>query len=273
MRKSQFWALSLLACATLFTACSKDDDGEDVNPDLTAGGMNFGETTSAVVVINPVINEGSTTTLTPGTARKDVAVRIGDMPVQTTDAMGLAVFNDIPTGTQNLHFDEASLSFDVMQQGELYDLIVSYTGDAAYVVPVVRYPIGGEVRVLQPGDDISAAAAEDNAVILLEEGSYTGDVLVSGEGVLIFGHWDPVEGPQSVIEGNLSFNGGSGRIRGLQVNQTITVNANSFSAAFSHFNNADLKGNDMVLLRNTFSGENVTVPSSSAVLVDNFGIQ
>jgi hypothetical protein len=273
MRISKISILTLLACSSLFfSSCSKDD-AEAVDPDLSAGGMNFGVISSAVVVVNPHINEGSTTTITPGDNRKDIALRIGELPVQTTDASGLAVFNDIPVGAQSHQFDNTSLNFEVENKGELYDLIVSYTGDAAYIVPVVRYPIGGEMSVLKPGDDLAAAASTDNAIILLEEGTYEGDVLVSGENVLIFGSWDPVEGPKSILEGNLTFNGGAGRIRGLQVNQTITVNANGFSAAFSNFNNADLKGNSMVLLRNTFTGEQVVVPSSSAVLVDNIGIQ
>lgn len=267
--KKLAFAVALCSSAIL-GSCGGD---EPVDPDLSAGGMNFGKMTSAVVVVNPVINEGSSTTVASGTGRSGISVQIGELEAVTTDATGLAVINGIPTGSQSLTFEEGSLPFDVVNEGELYDMIVSYSNDVAYIVPVVRYPIGGAITVLKPGDDLAAAASEDNAILFLEKGSFSGDVLVSGENVLIFGTWDPVEGPQSVIDGNLTFNGGAGRIRGLQVNQTITVNANSFSAAFSNFNNADLKGNSMVLLRNKFSGESLTVPSSSAVLVDNTGIQ
>ena len=264
-------AFALAVCSSsLFTSCGND---ESVNPDLSAGGMNFGKVTSAVVVVNPVINEGSATTVPSGTNRSGVPVQVGELPAVSTDNTGLAVINGIPTGTHSLLFKDGSLSFDVVNEGELYDMIVSYTNGVAYIVPVVRYPIGGTITVLSPGDDLNAAVSEDNAIILLNEGTYAGDVLVSGENVLIFGTWDPVEGPKSILEGNLTFNGGAGRIRGIQVGQTITVNANSFSAAFSTFNNAELKGNSMVLLRNKFSGESVVVPSSSAVLVDNIGIR
>ena len=263
--------LSLTLTSALFlSSCGKDDP---VEPELSAGGMNFGKVTSAVIVVNPVINEGSSTSIPSGTTRKDVSIQLGDLPAITTDATGLAVINNVPAGAQTLKFNNGSLGFDVTNPGELYDLIVSYKDNVAYTVPVVRYPIGGTITVLNPGDDITAAASDDNAVIFLKEGSFPGDALVSGSNVLIFGTWDPVKGPLSVIEGNLTFNGGSGRIRGLQVNEKITVNANAFSAAFSNFFNAELKGNSMVLLRNKFSGESVVVPSSSAVLVDNVGIQ
>lgn len=268
LKKTAF-ALAVSSCQ-LFSSCGGDDD---VNPELSAGGMNFGKVTSAVVVVNPVINEGSSTTVPSGTSRGGIQVQVGELEAVATDNSGLAVINGIPVGSQSLTFKDGSLDFEVANQGELYDMIVSYTDGVAYIVPVVRYPIGGAVTVLKPGDDLAAAASTDNAILFLEVGTYPGDVLVSGENVLIFGTWDPVEGPKSVIEGNLTFNGGAGRIRGLQVNQTITVNANSFSAAFSNFNNAELKGNGMVLLRNKFSGESVVVPSSSAVLVDNIGIQ
>lgn len=267
--KKIVFALAVSSCS-FFTSCGGDDN---VNPDLSAGGMNFGKVTSAVVVVNPVINEGSSTTIPSGTGRSGITIQVGELEAVSTDNTGLAVINGIPTGSQSLTFKHGSLDFNVVNQGELYDMIVSYTDGVAYIVPVVRYSIAGELMVLKPGDDLAAAASEDNAILFLEEGTYTGDVLVSGENVLILGSWDPVEGPKSILEGNLTFNGGAGRIRGLQVNQKITVNANSFSAAFSHFNNAELKGNSMVLLRNTFSGESVVVPSSSAVLVDNVGIQ
>lgn len=271
MKSFKSLLLALVASSSLFiSSCGKDEPV--VDPSLSPGGMNFGKVTSAVVVVNPIINEGSSTSIPSGTARKGISVQIGDLPAVTTDASGLAVINAIPAGPQSLMFNNGSLEFDVANQGELYDMIVSYKDNVAYTVPVVRYPIGGTVTVLNPGDDISAAASEDNAILFLGEGIFPGDVLVSGANVLIFGTWDPIDGPKSIIDGNLTFNGGAGRIRGLQLNKMATVNANGFSAAFSNFYNADIKGNSIVLLRNKFTGESVTVPSSSAVLVDNVGI-
>ena len=61
-------------------------------------------------------------------------------------------------------------------------------------------------------------------------------------------------------------------MRGVTVNSLTTVNANGFSAAFCEFNDAAISGNSVSLLRNVFNGTNVSVPSSSAVLLDNVGI-
>jgi len=61
-------------------------------------------------------------------------------------------------------------------------------------------------------------------------------------------------------------------MRGVTVSGIVTVNANGYSAAFCTFNNADITGNSVSLIRNIFTGTNVTVPSSSAVLLDNVGI-
>lgn len=272
MKSLRLLLFTLATGGSLFLNSCKDDDAPVINPNLTPGGMNFGLISSAVVVVNPVINEGSSTTVPSGSTRSGVTIKVGELPSVTTDNNGLAVINDIPTGAQSLMFNNGNLSFDVANKGELYDMIVSYTNGVAYIVPVVRYPIGGEVTTLNPGDDITAAASNDDAIIFLNPGTYTGDVLVSGSNVLIFGSWDPLEGPKSILEGNLTFNGGQGRIRGMQVNGMTTVNANGFSAAFSKLYNADIKGNSIVLLRNAFTGPSVVVPSASAVLVDNEGI-
>lgn len=271
MKHLRLLLLSMAASGSLFLSSCKDDDPV-INPNMTPGGMNFGLISSAVVVVNPVINQGSSTSIASGPARRGVTVQVGDIPAVSTDDTGLAVINDIPTGSHSLKFNNGGLPFDVVNKGELYDMIVSYTNNVAYTVPVVRYPIGGTVTVLNPGDNLTAAAANDNAILFLNPGTYAGDVNVSGTNVLIFGTWDPIEGPKSIIAGNLTFNGGSGRIRGMQVNQMITVNANNFSAAFSNLFDANIKGNGIVLLRNRFAGNSVTVPSSSAVLVDNIGI-
>jgi hypothetical protein len=74
------------------------------------------------------------------------------------------------------------------------------------------------------------------------------------------------------VNGNLTVMGGNTRVRGIKVSQRITASANSFSAAFCQFNNANITGNTNYLIRNSFTGSQITVPSSNAVLVDNTGI-
>jgi hypothetical protein len=85
--------------------------------------------------------------------------------------------------------------------------------------------------------------------------------------------WDAIDGPQSVINGNLTVNGGSIRTRGIKVTGKVKSNANSYVAAFCTFNNAEITGNGITLLRNNFTGT-ATAPqsSSNSNLLDNKGI-
>jgi len=69
--------------------------------------------------------------------------------------------------------------------------------------------------------------------------------------------------------GNITVSGGGVRMRGLMNEGLLTVNANLYSAAFCVLNDADIKGNEVSLIRNVFNGTQVSVPSSSAVLLDN----
>jgi hypothetical protein len=234
----------------------------------------FGEVTSAVVIVNPVINQGSSTTVTSGIFRSNVPVRAGTITPVSTDATGLAVLEAIPTGAVPLSFPTGNISLNVVQQRELYDGVVSVKDNGVQeVISAVRYPIGGQTRVLSPGADISQAASVDNAIIYLTRGVYPGDVEVRGAGVLLFGEWSPLDGQLSSLAGNLTVQGSSCRVRGLKVDGRITASANSFSAAFCHFFNASITGNSSSLIRNSFTGSQITVPSSNAVLVDNTGIR
>lgn len=239
-------------------------------PEPVAPGA-FGEVTSAVVLLNPVINQGSTITVQPGATRADVEIRAADLEPVRTDSSGLAVITGLPTGTVPFELGEASTNVQVIQEKELYDIVLAWRGGSlTHVIPPVRYPIGGEVRVLAPGSRIQDALADD-VIIVLEAGTYPGNVEIREEGVLIFGAWSIEEGPLSTIEGDVSVFGGGNRMRGVKVSGKLTSNANGFSAAFSNLGSAYITGNSVSLLRNTFA-EGVTVPSSSAVLVDNIGI-
>jgi len=247
----------------VFTGCKKDDP----SPTPIAG--NFGEITSAVIIVNPVINDGSTTTVTSGPLREGVSISSGDLDPVSTDATGLAVIKGLPTGIVSLDFDIGSVSINVVQDKELYDVVVSYKDNVTEIIEEIRYPIGGEVIVVDPGGDLSGPFNTDNAIVVLGEGSFEGDYNITGEGILIFGTWSEADGTKSVFTGNIIVRGGGVRMRGLKIEGMLTVNANSYSAAFCDFNDADIKGNNVSLIRNVFSGDVVNVPSSSAVLLDN----
>ncbi|CAM4047798.1 hypothetical protein G4177_12465 [Corallococcus sp. ZKHCc1 1396] len=249
-------ALSLVGC------------GED--PPASPG--RFGEVTSAVVLVNPVINQGSTTSVATGGERSGVEFQAEDLTV-ATDSTGMALVEDLPTGTVTLDFDPGTYSFQVVREKELYDVVLAYRdGTVQPLFPPVRYPLGGEVVEVEPGESIAEAAASDDTIVLLKEGTYPGNLELRAEGVLIFGAWSPTRGPLSVIEGNVTVLGGGNRMRGVKVTGRLTSNANTFSAAFSDIASATITGNGVTLLRNRFTAGQATVPSSNAVLVDNTGI-
>lgn len=261
IRSLVFGVFSLL----VMMGCSNDDETPIAGPVA----LGFGEVTSAVVIVNPIINEGSSTTVTSGVVRQGVSIKPGDMDDVTTDVTGLSVIMGLPTGTVPLQFNVGSVDVNVIQDKELYDVIVSYKDNVTEIIEEVRYPIGGAVLKIAPGQDLAGPFNTDNAIIVLEEGIYEGDYNIPAEGVLIFGAWDQTEGPKSVFTGNITVSGGGVRMRGIQNDGVLTVNANLYSAAFCVLHDADIKGNEVSLIRNIFNGTQVTVPSSSAVLLDN----
>jgi hypothetical protein len=233
----------------------------------------FGEITSAVVIVNPVINEGSTSGVIVGIDRAGVPMEVAEVGEARTDATGLALLEGLPTGEMSIAFDSGEVGLSVVEERELYDVVVAVRDDGAtHVFPPVRYPISDNVIELSDGGDLAAAAANDDAIILLGPGTYAGNFEIRAEGVLILGAWSIIDGPLSAIEGNLDVLGGSGRLRGVRVNGTLSSPANNFSAAFCDVAGANISGNGVTLLRNVFVEGRATVPSSSAVLVDNEGI-
>ena len=259
-----------LLTATVFaaSACGGSDASTEAAQPL------FGEETTAVVIVNPVINENSTTDVVPGTARAGIHVGIADGgPATITDDTGLAVLVDIPVGELELEVGHGVLPLDVVEEGELHDVVVSLRdGEAEHVIPPVRYPIGGDIIELRDGDSLEAAVADD-VVIFLGPGRYSSDFELRNENVLIFGSWDPVEGPLAVLEDNFAVLGEPNRIRSVALEGTLTSRANQLSTSFSYLEGADITGNGVSLIRNQFQDEaETTVPSSNAVLVDNDGI-
>lgn len=254
-----------LFCALMVTGCGGDDSPG------TPG--RFGEVTSAVVIINPVINRGSTINVSPGSQREGVEFEAANRVQGRTDSTGLALVEELPTGTVELDFDPGTYSFQVVRARELYDVVLSYKdGSPQPLFAPVRYPLSETVVRVEPGQSIAQAAASDGTILMLEPGTYSGNIELRAEGVLIFGAWSPTEGPLSTIEGDVTVLGGGNRIRGVKINGRLTSNANNFSAAFSDIASATITGNGVSLLRNRFTVGQANVPSSNAVLVDNTGI-
>lgn len=259
--------VTLLAVLLFSLMCNRN------NP--TSNPFDYGLITSAVIVVNPVINQGSSTNIQPGSIKANVSVQAGGLTQVFTDSTGLVVIKDLPVGPGlPIIFDSGTVTLDVIQEKELYDCVVSVTLDSVqYIFPPVRYPIyGDKVIYLQPTDDIADYISDDNTVIVLSEGVYQGNFEIRAEGVLIFGAWSPTVGPLSIIKDSVNVRGGMTRMRGLGIEGKITVRANNFEAAFCEFGSADISGDNVMLLRNEFTEGQAIVPSSSAILVDNKNI-
>lgn len=233
----------------------------------------FGEVTSAVIIVNPRINQGSSTSVLPGSQRAGVVIAPGTLPEVQTDSTGLALAQGFPTGTLPLKFDTGTVNLNVVAEKELYDVVVAYGPSGVQeILPAVRYPIGGQVKVVQPGESIASAATADGTIVVLKAGKYSGSFDLTAEGVLVFGEWAQDGGSASTIEGSVTVRGGNIRMRGVKVTGALTSNANGFSAAFCDLATANITGNGVTLIRNNFAAGSATVPSSNAVLVDNAGI-
>jgi len=235
----------------------------------------FGLTTSAVIVINPKINQGSSTNLVPGIQREGIAVRADTALPVTTDSNGLAILTGILVDSMlPIIFANAqdTLLLHVHREKELYDVVVSFKNNVVEkLFPAIRYPIGGEIIILDTTLKIVDSLTDD-AIIVLDSGIYKGNFEIRERGVLIFGAWDAEKGPLSVIDDNVFVYGGAVRMRGVKIQGKLTVRANDFEAAFCEFESADISGNGVMLLRNKFTVGQAIVPSSNAVLVDNENI-
>jgi hypothetical protein len=87
-----------------------------------------------------------------------------------------------------------------------------------------------------------------------------------------WGQWDAELGPLSKITGNVSNTGGVSRIRGVEIQGTLTVTGSEFSMAFSKVASASIKGNMVFLPRNEFTSGTAAVDGQNTILVDNDGL-
>jgi hypothetical protein len=266
------YRIVILLLAVILLQCG--DKSTDSEGDLTDTPGAFGDTTSAVIVVNPVINQGSSTTIESGSARSGIEIKVDGLPPVTTDSTGLAVVTGLPVAAAvPIIIGNDTVFFQVFQEHELYDVVVAYRDTVLQTIfPPVRYPIGGDIVILNPGDNISSFISDDSTIVLLKEGIYSGGFEIRAVGVLILGAWSPTEGPLSVIKDSIRVLGEHTRFRGVKIEGKITVRANYFEAAFCEFGSADILGDGIMLLRNTFTQGQAIVPSSSAILVDNINI-
>jgi hypothetical protein len=275
-------AISVAATTALFGACG-DDSGSDGSGGGTSSGVGGADvvagTTAIVAIVNPVVNDANAAAVPAelGTERASIAVDAEPGEDDVTDATGLALV-EVPTGPIDLSVGDApALPHSVLAAGDVYDAAVAYDGAAAAFFPntPIRYAVGSESGAFffDPDDaidDIQARLGEDDVVVVLRPGTYTGSLDIRGRGAVLFGEgWSD---RAVVIDGSVIANGEQVRLRGLTITGDLTSNGNGFGISFSVVRGgADIKGNGGAFLRNVFCGS-ATVPSSSATLLDNVGI-
>jgi hypothetical protein len=260
----------VLTLAALAAGCGGGPTTDD--PDVTAGA------TVIVAIVNPVVNDAHNTGVPAslGSEREGFVVDAepGGDDV-TEDGIGVV---EVPAGPVDLAVGEAVLPLTVQAEGDVYDTPVAVTGaDAAFFdATPIRYPVGkdsGAVFFLpeSPLSDIEAALSEDDRVVVLGPGTYTGSLTITGKGVLLFGEgW--TEGAV-IIDGSISADGEEVRLRGLTITGGLAAKGNNFGISFSTvLGETNITGNAGAYVRNVFCGS-ATVPSSNATLLDNYGVE
>jgi len=258
-------------CLVLGAGCGSNG----VDPDKP-----FGDT-RVVVVVNPEENEGNTAQppAVVGSEVEDVGVDANPGGAATTDETGLAVVGGLSVGSTDLVLGggPASVGFEVVGDGDVYDAAVAYSDDgsqaAFYSGFPIRYGVGGDIVVIGSDEDpaqAQQALSTDNTIVFFENGEYVGDLTITGEDVILFG--EGIEEPSVVVDGNIEVRGGNVRIRGVTITGDLTVFGNNFGMAFSVVQGAtQLNGQAISFLRNVFC-QGANVPSSNAALYANEGL-
>jgi hypothetical protein len=272
---------SVLLALWLASGGCKGDDDESTDAGLDGGDLPAGST-AIVVILNPVPNDGHSVGLPGivGSTRGGVAIDAVPGGEDVTNATGLAVVA-AEVGSTALRISDVgtppALDLDVLAAGDVYDAAIAFDGGAAEYFPLtpIRYAVGqGSGAVfIEPGtaiSDIEDELSVDEVVVVLRPGVYTGDLTITGRGVLLFG--EGFSKGNVVIDGSVSALGEAVRLRGLTIAGNVTSAGNNFAMSFTEVRgSASITGNGGAFLRNVFCGQ-VTVPTDNAALLDNYGI-
>jgi hypothetical protein len=171
----------------------------------------------------------------------------------------------------------ASIPYEGSIAGELYEVAVAYDGANAafYQGTPLRWPLGaaqGGTTFCPAGGlaDVTPKLAEDDAVVVLASGTYTGDLVITGNRVMLVG--EGPSGGEVTLKGSITVQGQGVRLRGLRVTGALTVTGDDFGMTFSVIEgSASLGGKGGILLRNVLCVP-AKAPAGGAVLLDNYGL-
>lgn len=235
----------------------------------------YGQTTFAVLV-NPVVNSiNGAAVPEPGSARGGVRVAVTDGPSATSDDTGVVVLGPVPAGQTALAVSggghSGRVSVTIAAQ-ELRELAVALNPSGAVVMANVPYEFGGrvvEVTSSMPIAQVNAALADSNLIVFFRSGTYTGDLVVAGSRVTLYG-----EGPRGgtvLLNGNVIVRGSNSRIRGARISGRLDVPASGFGMSFSRIGGVfNVSGSGAVLLNNAFCSS-VVATGSNVTALGNMG--
>lgn len=221
--------------------------------------VRLGETTF-VFMVNPVVNDASQKSVpAPGSEQSGVDVVVAGGPSGVTDSEGVEVLAPVEPGTRSVAFDDGSnsgtLSLEIADQ-DLREVAVALDGDGAAQMANVEYAFSGEVVVITPDmsvEDVNEALGESNIIVLVEGGTYTGNVDFSGSNVTLFG--EGAEGGNVTIDGDVVVSGSQNRLRGVRVTGDLSVPGSDAGISFSSVvGSLTVDGSDARLLDNAFCG-------------------
>jgi hypothetical protein len=266
--------LLLLCCASAFGMAAGCGNGDDTNGDPTE--VTLGETTF-VVVANPTVNDANDTTVpAPGTARPDVLVDVDLGPAVHTDVDGVAVLAPVEAGSRTLTLSGGGIDGFLVEgiaDMDLVELAIAGEGDRVERMARVVYAFGAQVVELSadtPIDEVNDALSASDQIVLLEGGTYEGDLEFSGSNVTLFG--EGVGGGRVFIDGHVEVGGSGNRIRGATITGDLDVSGSDFGMSFSRVEgDVVISGSTVTLLQSDFCGS-VDVSGSDLVALGNAGM-
>ena len=264
--------LALLSVSALLAAGAGacDDAPDPIDP----ADLRFGDT-ALVVVMNPVINEGTRGPVpAPGTLRAGITVTDANGPAATTDDNGIAVLAPMPSGNRTILVSGGGIdgSFEVLiGPGALREVGVAADGPRVELMTSLDY---APDRIMELSPAMTAAQINDvlrgnDRVVFLTGGAYTGDLDFSGSRVTLFG--EGVFGGKVTIQGNVTLSGSDSRIRGAHITGTLAIPASSTALSFSRVDGpTTVTGTDVIVFQNALCG-GATITGSGAFAIGNRG--
>jgi hypothetical protein len=267
--------LIFIGAAILLAGCDEnnvtatDDEQLNIKPSELPG--DYGNSTSVVVYVNPVINGGTTETVNIGNQRSGIEVRLENGKTVTTDENGIAVFKNLSErGNLPIFIEGQEIAVNISGDKDQYNILVGYKNNSAEIIyEPIRYQYYNTIRNPVNHGDLITVLRENNLAIFLDDFVYEGDLEIRGNNICIIGLWDEDEGPLSEINGNVMVYGNNIRISGIDINGGLIVKGNNFEISYSEIGYAEITGENVLLLNNYIVDGYVSVTSNNVFLVGN----